>query len=794
MEYKHFSTITSEHICLVSSPLAKLGMLPLVVIKPIADVEELFTFDVEHPMPITSPDSNPIWRTESVAARLIEAVAIAVHENIAQDSWRSLSRIILEHAEYLYTYHDATQGREQLIGGTALALAGAVCYPIAPSVQWRFAGFARMAEVIKEVVGPSSPGYLINPINMAFDVATQFGLFIPHEAIEAYRAALTRDLVYEHRSPSQLSDEMFFDLINLQSPGLEATKSSLEVENVTVAKVHYQAFLRRRLDSSQLYRQALNHQSWFDVQLLQPTFLAAKSSFERILYLSTQTERAASNLWVHSLSRISTIGIAAILFPEWKPSLQFLMLSLRRAKSIAELHIFPDGLHAGGSPLVHHYVQEHLLRFNRFITLSGIPVQQAFESQLLEMLKATRYLKQPDNCLPPLGESNHQTFGIHPSSDSGIELLDRQEFKPILSEAKVGTVFQQTSHAFPYAGVYVMRDSWSRDAQYLLFDAGQFGNVGGYEDKLSFMLYAHGRALIANPANLQHTQDVAPDQVAFRNYARSTMAHNSLIIDGKGQRRKRKNCDGIVPNPDTRWISTETFDFVEGWNKDGYGSDDEDALGSDFLHKRSIFYHKSEYYVLHDLVLGQDEHDVEIIFHLPPILLDANDNAERVKVNASDCGIVQTVQDGLSNIIIAPSDPENLEMRLQPGQGASQNLTYARRCHLPSAMSTILFPLRAGVEMAIQINSIGVTAAEDVRRTGFCVRHSQFTDLFLISDDGFVDMCTREIEFSGEYLFMRFDVGENIVEFAIINGRFLKWRGNVLVDLSEVQESYVSYD
>ena len=45
------------------------------------------------------------------------------------------------------------------------------------------------------------------------------------------------------------------------------------------------------------------------------------------------------------------------------------------------------------------------------------------------------------------------------------------------------------------------------DAFYLLFDAGYYGLGHQHEDKLDFVLYAHGRTLIDDPSIYQYKQD-----------------------------------------------------------------------------------------------------------------------------------------------------------------------------------------------------------------------------------------------------------------------------------------------
>ena len=74
-------------------------------------------------------------------------------------------------------------------------------------------------------------------------------------------------------------------------------------------------------------------------------------------------------------------------------------------------------------------------------------------------------------------------------------------------------------------------------------------------------------------------------------------------------------------------------------------------------------------------------------------------------------------------------------------------------------MNVVLFPLLPGAEVSLEIRLLDVAADADVLATGFSIAHGEFTDYVLISDDGFAEMATSELEFRGEYAFLRVDRG-----------------------------------
>jgi len=76
----------------------------------------------------------------------------------------------------------------------------------------------------------------------------------------------------------------------------------------------------------------------------------------------------------------------------------------------------------------------------------------------------------------------------------------------------------QASHAFPYAGYYVMRTGWEPDAMWAVLDAGHFGYGHQHEDKLSLLLHAYGRLLLTEGGNYAY------DASEMRRYVLSTRA------------------------------------------------------------------------------------------------------------------------------------------------------------------------------------------------------------------------------------------------------------------------------
>ena len=583
MLLEEYTTLRTEHIDRLAQALAKQELPVIAELEPIADCEELITFSEANRTPIKFTPQHPAWRLESVAARVIEAVAVAAHEPLTELGYRELARILLEHAAYLYTYPDG-EPRPRLEAGSALALAGSVCASLPQSELWRFAGFGRISAVLAEVAPAPTDSHLTLPIDIAFSLANEQNLPILESAVITYNAVLKRDFTPQYQFQLPLSDNAFFDALNLDFPGMEAVKSAVSADDISTAKSAYTAFRRDFVggicnpDSEDFVGGICNP----DSVLLErsDTYTTAKTYLECLLRLSVHPTPA--------ITATTEIGIAAHLLPEFRGSEQLRLLALRRYKWIADAFFHTDGFHKDRTLRAQ---VEAIADFARFLRFQ--PDTQTEELRtLLEKLTATCiHLSKPDYSFPPLGPlpaPNFDAVELCAIADSSFQ---REDFP----------YPDTTSHALPNTGCYVMRDSWTPDAQYLFFDTHP-------SEPSSLTLYAHGRHLTTGSVRVLDTTPATSDPV------------------------------------DAQWITTPEFDWLEKWDQ-----------VSDAHHKRAIFYLKGEYFILHDLVLGPEAQTLEQTFRF---------NQGAASHIAIEAGCVRTQDTRLSNLFIGVPDTTDLSIAL----------------------------------------------------------------------------------------------------------------------------------
>ncbi len=722
MSLEKWTTLRRKETQLLAETLAKQNLPILRRLTPIADFEELLTFAQSHPTPVAFSARTPAWRLESVAARVYEALALAAHETLQENEWHSLARLLLEHVEYLYTYPDARTAREKLEAGTALALGSSVCARLTHAELWRLAGFGRIAAVLGELTPSATDIHLIQPLHVAFSLTQELNLPILDTAVKNYNTRLNRQLTPKARFRFPLSDTDFFHQLNLEFPGLKRVKAAVLKGDIDMAKAEYTFFRRQLLE-------------YFEATTLLDrtnTYSTAKSHLGALLRVGIHP--------VPIIAATTEIGLAALHFPEFRGSEQLQSLALRRYQWIVDTFFYPDGFHRDRT---FHAQFEAITEFSRYLRVKP-PRTDELKSFLEKQVEACLYLSQPGRSFPA---PENLTFDAIELSQIGDIGFGRDDFQYIASNQQHGSEPSVTSYALPDTGYYVMRESWKPDAQYLLFDAGAVATSSSKKNNVSG---SHG----ASSSPFINKDRISSRLSFLLNVGDKKLIAGTPIVGETVQREAF----------DTRWITNPDFDFIESWNKN-----------DDVQHKRSIFYLKGQYFILHDVVLGKGKHTLESIFRLLP-----HSQRKGVPQIVVDGGAAWTQDGEAANLFIGAAHPKNLTVESDAGK-----ITHRAQSQFPTVFNAVLLPMKQNGKERPTISPILVNSDADVLATGFTVALNSVRDTFLISDDGLATISTDTIKFVGEYLFLRDD------KFVMLNARYLKVGDKILADLDTPCDSYV---
>jgi hypothetical protein len=202
------------------------------------------------------------------------------------------------------------------------------------------------------------------------------------------------------------------------------------------------------------------------------------------------------------------------------------------------------------------------------------------------------------------------------------------------------------SRAFPETGLYLLQcgDAGSRDQVSLVVDCGDLGlgaiAAHGHADALSVTLRAFGRDVLVDPGTYDYF--TFPE---WRDYFRSTRAHNTVEIDGADQSqmlgrfiwgsRARARC--------VSWRPSSTGGRVVA-EHDGYL-----RLPHPVLHRRSVELDgQKRLVVIQDELIGDGPHQMTIAFHLAEHCEVAEQTQHRFRISAGPGALMLALDQRLS--------------------------------------------------------------------------------------------------------------------------------------------------
>jgi len=179
--------------------------------------------------------------------------------------------------------------------------------------------------------------------------------------------------------------------------------------------------------------------------------------------------------------------------------------------------------------------------------------------------------------------------------------------------ARLDSEIVLSPQVFDRGGYYILSTSNKTKAK-IIFDCGPLGfetiAAHGHADSLSFVLNAYNRPYFIDPGTYTY---VAGD--SYRDYFRSTRAHNTIVVDGQNQSEIAgpflwgQKANSFAE----QWNNNENHDEVTGWHN-GYH-----RLPDPVTHRRTIKLDREQDVItIDDHLEMKGRHKIEQYFHLHP--------------------------------------------------------------------------------------------------------------------------------------------------------------------------------
>jgi hypothetical protein len=354
------------------------------------------------------------------------------------------------------------------------------------------------------------------------------------------------------------------------------------------------------------------------------------------------------------------------MFPEFKEAKTWRDTGIGRLYKELDIQVYPDGAQIELSTGYHQVSLRNFVGALEIAQLNNYPVPPDYLARLERMYNYNLYAAMPNGYLPGLNDGSYTNVRFNMREGYGY-FPKRRDFRWMATDGVEGSPPEKTSYAFPYAGHFVMRSGWDKDARYLLFDGGPFGYGHQHEDKLNFVIHAYGANLVIDPGNYAY------DSSPWRRYVIGSYAHNVIHVDGMYQNRRGMPRDQYVvkePLPH-EWKTTKAFDYAAAsfgaLRDEGFGRKREKPA----THTRHILFVKrnenapgdsadGDYWLVVDVLKPSDDkpHTYEAMFHLDVKDVAIDSTTKRVA----------TLNEDSANLAIVPLADAGLSVEVVKGQ------------------------------------------------------------------------------------------------------------------------------
>ena len=368
-----------------------------------------------------------------------------------------------------------------------------------------------------------------------------------------------------------------------------------------------------------------------------------------LLILSSLPDHAHYNRNFHGgnnwlTMEISALATVATNFPEYKNSPEWLSYSIKTMTASMKDQVYPDGVQTELTSHYHYVALANFMLFKDICDKANQSLPDFFNQTIENMWNYLAYSLRPNGCSPLNNDGD-----LDYNRDKIINIVSkykREDWEYIATNGESGSMPQKDpSFIFPWAGQLICRSGFDPDAHWSFFDIGPWGSGHQHKDKLHISISAFGRDLLVDAGRFAYTGEVAKK---FRGYAKGTQGHNTVMIDGKGQKEDIRVTD--KPLSENHFKISSDFDYA--WNSFNKYYDLEDVK-----HTRALFYVRGNFWVVVDKIETNSPRKIETLWHWHP----------DCKVRKLANGIVTTKNDK-GNLEIIPVGDTAWEIEMVKGR------------------------------------------------------------------------------------------------------------------------------
>lgn len=343
----------------------------------------------------------------------------------------------------------------------------------------------------------------------------------------------------------------------------------------------------------------------------------AFSPATRLLMLAGMAEQAAYLRKYHksghnwTTMEMNGLALVGLGFPEFKAATEWADYALQVMSEEINRQVYPDGTQTEIS------TKTQWVALRRFESVAvnfgkaGREVSDAYVRRLEAMYQYLAYAMRPDGHQPLNNDSDRED--LRPRVMQAAAKFERPDWVFIATNGEQGERPEVgPTITYPWAGIHVLRNGWDKDAHWAFFDTGPYGTGHQHRDMLHLSVSAFGKDLLVDGGRYTHRDYFSFDPTIWRGYFRSSLSHNTLLVDGNGQKMGPLRAE--VPLEAGRdFLHAAGYDYAQGTFDRGYENTEGQAA-----HTRSVLYLHDRYWIVLDQFATDRPREVQVLWHYAP--------------------------------------------------------------------------------------------------------------------------------------------------------------------------------
>ena len=415
-----------------------------------------------------------------------------------------------------------------------------------------------------------------------------------------------------------------------------------------------------------------------------------------ILYVGNTAQPTPNNYAETNRGLWHVKGTQAVCayFPEYADRDEWKRVSDERLDVVAHVLVNDDGCYQEATTSYASSMISYFIAIYKYKQACGDEIPEWYEERVHNFAKYMMYISYGNHVAPYVGEGGAPNTKT--ALNNFLNLVEDEEMLYVATDGAEGVEPKNTAAYFQQLKIASCRTGWSANDSMLFMTAKNGGNHN-HKDSLMILYYDGEKELIADTGMTSYDSG----HPHFQWQRHTTRSHNTIEIDGKAQRGSNflYNTKEGQENGDAslKLYTSAPVDRIVAWTDATKG----------FRHYRNVSYIKNrDFIIVSDMVSPEDgiEHTYTQNWHTY-----AQDPSHPTIDEYTKIG--RTNYHGLTNLMIAQANTDNLTLSLEEGYSAlSANPTkyfcYTQKAAGDVMFNTVLYPTKTGTTSNIGIENI----------------------------------------------------------------------------------------